>query len=84
MLRVLETRVTREGYRRRRYQDSDGSRFTTLEVPFELGIQLCRLEAIAEATGTSAEEWLAGEEARLGITDPNRATPLPRKRRSRG
>lgn len=32
--RCLETRLTPEGYRRRRYE-LDGVRFTTLEVPIE-------------------------------------------------
>lgn len=35
-MKCLETRRTPEGFKRRRYQQDDGQRFTTIEVPAEL------------------------------------------------
>ena len=35
-MKCLETRETREGYRRRRYETAAGLRFTTIEVPVEV------------------------------------------------
>lgn len=36
MRRCLETRITPEGFKRRRYQSPTGVRSTTIEVPIEL------------------------------------------------
>ncbi len=36
MRRCLETRITPEGFKRRRYQSAPGVRHTTIEVPIEL------------------------------------------------
>jgi DNA-binding NarL/FixJ family response regulator len=35
-MKVLETRETPEGFRRRRYETAAGHRFSTIEVPVEL------------------------------------------------
>lgn len=35
-MRVLETRETPDGFRRRRYESATGRRFSTIEVPMEL------------------------------------------------
>lgn len=46
--RVLETRTTAHGFRRRRYERSDGARYTTIEVPSELWRSFCRAGAASE------------------------------------
>jgi hypothetical protein len=40
MKKCLEVRETPEGYKRRRYQDQDGTRHTTIEIPLELWQEL--------------------------------------------
>ncbi len=39
-MRVLETRTTPEGFKRRRYRSASGLRFSTIEVPMELWEQV--------------------------------------------
>lgn len=35
-MKILATRTTREGYKRRRYESAGGLRWTTIEVPIEV------------------------------------------------
>jgi len=39
-MKCLETRTTVEGFKRRRYSDDTGQRFTTIEVPIETWNQM--------------------------------------------
>lgn len=84
MIRCIETRVKANGWRRRRYEYDDGRRFTTMEVPFELGMVIARVQAIAAAKGMSENEWLTKVENGLrqgGDFTPPIHAMSPRRRR---
>lgn len=51
-IKCLETRVTPDGIKRRRYEHPDGTRMSTVEVPLKLWVSVC-------AGGRSAEKKAA-------------------------
>lgn len=53
-MRVLETRKTPDGFRRRRYEGADGVRFNTIEVPLPVWNSINK----AGRAQQRAQEWL--------------------------
>lgn len=60
MARVLETREVVPGVKRRRYARSDGSRFTTIEVP----LTVLRSLGSAKRFDDTVATWRRGEQQR--------------------
>lgn len=58
-MKCLETRTTPEGWKRRRYERDDGTRYSTLEVPASVITALGR-----GAAALATETWRRGEVAR--------------------
>lgn len=61
-MKVLETRETAEGYKRRRYETAGGTRFTTIEVPIEIWN---RVNTVGRQRNRAAEATRAMERERL-------------------
>lgn len=57
-MRCLETRATAEGWRRRRYEDESGRRWTTLELPIEVlrSVGMGRLHECSRAHQRGVEQ----------------------------
>lgn len=73
--RVLETRTLRPGMKRRRYENSDGSRYWTVEVP----LTVLRAVGSAKRIDAALDKWHRGEQARaLARTRQARAESLLR------
>lgn len=63
-MKCIETRLTPEGFKRRRYVNNDGSRHTTYEVPATVLKTLGR-RRMAEAM----ETWVRGQDARKAVRE---------------
>ncbi len=55
-MKVLSTRRTADGRKRRRYESPGGARFTTIEIPLPLFNRLVKAAPRASAEWTAAEE----------------------------
>ncbi len=65
-MKCLETRVTPEGFKRRRYEVTKGVRHTTIEVPIELW-QAVNATSTARERAAQAQRKLERESARRQV-----------------